>query len=226
MRLFLLFFFMLWINNIFGQKQVTFRGNKIDMSPSTNAEVFDPVSGKMETKIISATPERINGETIYDIHDLTKSPAYANSTGEPVNMSAMIFDSVKEFIQKLYDGEYILQITNPVIDQNGYLAYFEFSGIKKLVPHIVSTIEKIGESVNGITKPTTKFTRIEKTPTDKNIPFAIKNVINATTKYLLDHAPKMNPGEVNGVKVNCKEELFNSSSFIIVKNHNAVFYAQ
>jgi hypothetical protein len=226
MRLFSLLFLTMCLNNSFGQNQVIFKGSKFDMSPATKAEVQDPVSNKIDTQIIPATPLRINGEPIHDIHGLTKLPAYTDAKEKPTKLAAFIFNTLKEALQKLDDGEYILLISNPVIDKNGYLAYFEFSGIQKLIPHPVSTIEQPDEAVNNIKKSPAKYTRIEKIPNDKNIPVTIKKTINTKTQYLLGHMPKMNPGEINGAPVNCKGALFNSGSLIIVKNHNAVFSPQ
>jgi len=213
------------LNYSFGQNQVTFNGNKIDMSPATIAEIVDPVSNIIDTQIIPAAPLRINGEPIHSIRDLTKSPACTDAKGQPGKLAAYIFNTLKEDLQKLDDGEYILLIANPVIDKNGYLAYFEFGGIQKLISSPVYTIEQPQpvEGLDDIKNPPAKYTRIEKIPGDQDIPITIKKPINTKAKYLLDHMPKMNPGEIDGAHANCKGELFNSGSFIMVKNHNAVF---
>ena len=193
------------------------------MSPAAKAEIQDPVTGKIDTQFIPDAPLRINGEPIHNSSTLTKMPAFTDPKGNPQKLATFIFNTLKDDLQKLDDGEYILLISNLVIDKNGHLAYFEFTGIQQLVPHALSTSEQPREKIDNTKKPPAQYTRIEKIPMGKDIPITLKKTINAKAQYLLDHMPKMIPGEINGVPINCKGQLFNPGSSIIVKNHNAVF---
>lgn len=203
----------------FSQSTDTFRGNTFTLSPASTAEVSNPVSGKTDTEAVAPTPEKVNGEKIYAAHLLMTRPAFKSNTGIEIKLSTLLFDSLKNDLQQLEDGEYILDIRMPVISKDGHLVYYKMDGIKRLTQHAQSSTTKM----NDVGKTAT-YTLMSYTADDTNIPVAIKRSINEKTTYLLEHLPAMKPGTISNKPVNTTGALFHSGSCMIkVTNHTASF---
>jgi len=203
----------------FSQSTEVFKGNTFTMSPASTAEIYNPVSGKTDTEKVPPAPERMNGEKIYHASSLMTRPAYKSNTGTEIKLSTVLFDSLKNELQQLEDGEYILDIKMPVISKEGRLVYYKMEGIKRLTEHAQSSTTKM----NDAGKPAT-YTLMSYTADDKNIPVAIKKSINTRTTYLLEHLPAMSPGTISNKPVHATGELFHSGSCMIkVNNRTASF---
>jgi hypothetical protein len=203
----------------FNQSTEIFRGNTFNMSPANTAEVSNPVSGKTDTEAVPPTPLTMNGEHIYSANSLITRPVFTGGNGTERKLSTLLFDSLKNELQQLEDGEYIIDIKMPVISKEGRLVYYKMGGIKRLTQHAQSSTKKM----NDAGKPAT-YTLMSYTADDKNIPVAKKSSINQRTTYLLEHLPAMKPGTISNKPVHATGELFHSGSCKIkVNNHTALF---
>jgi len=119
----------------------TYRGNKFEFSeagPKDTVIVLDPVTGKEKTLIAqkSPVPLKINGERIYNYNDLEGKK---NEMGKPSNNPAGFNkDNIKEYLitnlagdlKSLLDNDYTMDFNYIVIDKNGKIVYFEYSGVR------------------------------------------------------------------------------------------------
>ena len=227
----------------FGQYAFIYKGNKFGMSAASTATVVDPITNKEEFVAVPARPVSINGARIYDANLLSELVGYETTPGMAQKLSTYIYEALKSDLEKLDDGEYILKISDAVIDSAGYLVYYKFDGIQKLTSHHVASSKQDRASAGQygpMEKKTagkvdvpaakkndadhkTPIARIEKTASDSHIPVAEKNGINQKSQDILDHLKKMMPGKKDGHCVSCTGELFNNGSCIVIRDHKATF---
>lgn len=206
----------------FSQSTIVFKGNTFVMSQAGTVEIYDPVSGKIGTEAATPEPISMNGEKIYETSATMTRPAFKSTLGKETKLVTLLFDSLKNDLELLPDGEYIIDIKTPVISKEGKLVYYRMNGIKQLTEHKQSSTTKMND--NG--KPAT-YTRMSYTADDKSIPMKMKNVINNRASYLLEHLPAMSPGLISNKSVNVTGELFHSGSCAIkVAGHVASFHPE
>lgn len=110
--------------------EITYNGNKFKMAePKTDTfELEDPITGEHLTQIavLNPKPLEMNGMKIYSV-DEAAVPEYAagNSTLEELVMKA-----VSQNLPPLPDGDYNIDLTNVVLDENGKVAFYELKGFK------------------------------------------------------------------------------------------------
>lgn len=91
-------------------------GNSMDTVSTTN-----PATGEQEKTVVEfeSSPLTIDGEKIYDGGSITPA-VYA---GPERNATTEYFNRVKGIFEKLPDGVYVISLSSPVIDKNGFMAY-------------------------------------------------------------------------------------------------------
>ncbi|MCW3124207.1 MAG: hypothetical protein JWQ38_3699 [Flavipsychrobacter sp.] len=216
MRLILSLILLLTSVSVFSQTTETVNGNTFTFSSAETATVMDPIAGKSYDEVFPPRPLTMNGEVIYNASNLMTLPGYKKESGKELKLSELLFDAVKDELQTLDDGEYILDIDNAVISKEGKLVYYKYKGVWQLVARRVAANTDAKEKMTG-------FVRVTMDPEDQNIPVTIKNTINSKITNLLEHLPACTPGTISKKPVNITGELFNNGSVIVVKNHKPVF---
>ena len=201
------------------QQEITFNGNTFGMSAAKTIMVKDPVTGNAEQQSIPARPIAMNGKPIYTTDTLTRFPVF-NEKGAPgtEKLSGYLFTILKAELGRLDEGNYILSVTNAVIDEKGRLVYYEFGGLKRLQEKTV-----FSSASGGRKNDAAIYDHVENIPTDIGIDSTLKQPINSAAQKALDNLPKMKPAQVDGKNVRCTGPVFSTWNFIIVKDHKAIF---
>lgn len=141
-------------NNAYSNKKgrgdgrvVEFRGNKIEFEGprQTGVTRTDNVNekdgeatfvihgtgsvkeGDEEVKVtLFSAPVRVNGDTIYCAGDVSEEPKFL---GKDKTLSHYLFNSAKNELGRLADGEYFIHISYPVVDKKGTLVYYGMNGV-------------------------------------------------------------------------------------------------
>lgn len=151
--------------------------------------LLDPVQGKEVKKITEGPlPATMNGKKIYELKEVTTVP-----TPRPVNMPAeeYILYNIKQDknLKELPDGTLYIHLRNIVVDENGKIRYFNYSGTR------FSSVRDIAmRSVN-----------------DDNIIQQLKT--------LVANAPAMQPAMLNGKKVPVRLNTALTDYKVVVKDH-------
>lgn len=92
----------------------------------------------------SVPPIRVNGDTIYSAGDVSEEPKFL---GKDKTLTHYLFNSVKNELGRLADGEYFIHISYPVVDRKGTLVYYGMDGVTlggpgKIDAAAKSTIDK------------------------------------------------------------------------------------
>ncbi|MGN6567450.1 MAG: M56 family metallopeptidase, partial [Flavipsychrobacter sp.] len=162
---------------------VKYRDNVIELSPPSVPDtvvIMDPTTGQQRTVVArkSPIPIKLNGRKIYKSDDMD----VMNTMGGPAtNISPFSRDGVKEYLlsnlsselSKLEDGYYMLNVNNVVINEDGAIVYYEYSGLK-------------GTSNSYPPKP------------HAEVDSATSDAIGRRVGTLLDNAPKHDPAYYKG----------------------------
>jgi|GEM_PF-1695125 len=181
-------------------------------------------------------PLTLNGEKIYSFMSPNVKPA------QPVgfNLPDYVFNSIKPDLEKLPDGEYILQLMNLVLDKKGKLAYFDFDTLKILSGNVKTfsyttdnlpdedqhtlTVQDLIDNM-GLrdTQPrTAQSDSLDKVLMD--IPRKTKLAIYLSLYKALKRLPNFTPAEKTGQKINYVLRPgydFAIRSSFVIKNHKA-----
>lgn len=167
--------------------KITYRGNVFELSSLTVDTVFvqDPVTGNMLLKIAEhePVPVKMNGDTIYQSYALNHTVgAGLNTITSKSSLKAeairlYLLDNMKDELKKLDNGKYWLGITNVVVDKNGDIVYFDYSGLQTESP----MIKNVGTN---------------------NIDLVLQAKISKKVSRLLLEMPRHAPGVSNGREVN------------------------
>ena len=124
----------------YGKTLITQRGDEITFSKPKEREV---VVGKSNIKRIVTTeasmPVLLNGKEIYNLEnypdmDRTKdSMLFKIMEREYTILNKMIKNAISGEMANLPKGDYICEVKNLVIDERGYIAYYETEGIKEYI---------------------------------------------------------------------------------------------
>ena len=213
---FLLSFLFLIISNSWGQDTLYSKGNSIVVSKPESVSISDPVTGDIINKIVPGRFTFLNGEKIYSRHELDSPPIIEDSHGNNIKLSEYIFQTVKDKLELLEDGMYILDIANPVIDKHGRLVYYEMKGIKQIIVPAV-TSEKNAQQFNDRKRMVyTSFLT-----DDRNMPFKIRNDINNSVNRTLTQFPMLKSGRKGNSPVNTTGYLFSIENHILVEKNVA-----
>lgn len=125
-----------------GEVIVTERGDTITMSAvpqrrvnisNTNAKVVMPVG--------HTRPLLLNGIKIYRFEDDTTEYEWGGFDEQYKQMiehhnqfKSMLHDATQNVRKQLPDGDYIVEMKNMVVDENGIVVYYETEGLKKYKP--------------------------------------------------------------------------------------------
>lgn len=190
--------------------QTTFvhNGQIITFSKEQRATVIDPVTHNAKQVTAPPTPILLDGKKIYTTQDISSAPTLKNSAGKDIKLCMFIFQSLKSSLEKLDDGYYVPDINNAIIDSNGKLVYWQFSGIKQF----------------HITRGTAKYNYSDLPLTDSSIPPQLQSQLEHETTALLEHLPQTIPGKVGKLAVNVTGYLFSKGNYIEVRNHQAILH--
>lgn len=125
-----------------GDNTLTFKGNTIEFEGKKRENMVVKrddkggvgsvmVEGKEaddEVIEISFTPApiRVNGDTIYSAGDVSEEPRFL---GKDKTLTHYVFNSAKNELNRLADGEYFIHISYPVVDKKGTLVYYSMEGV-------------------------------------------------------------------------------------------------
>jgi len=165
---------------------------------SVPAKEWTTANLKMERVMIDIVPVLLNGKRIYGSEEQYFQPeADAKYTspvfsGAGVNADQYLFAQLKNDLDKLENGSYILRVNNLVINDKGNIAYYENAGIDF------------------------SWREEKKNPL---IADDVKHTINEKLVDALDHSIQFKPALKSGKPVNVR--LVMGQYQIEVKNHKA-----
>lgn len=137
-------------DEVYGETIITRRGDELTFSKPKEREV---VVGKSKTRRTVTTEEPVpvllNGKKIYhfkrgDSEWLVWTEAYKNATREFYLLRDMIDSAIGKEVENLQPGDCQYEMSNMVVDERGYITYYETEGIERYVP-----------APNPFTKPAT-----------------------------------------------------------------------
>ncbi len=207
--------------NAFSQKferngnKVTYRGNTFELSePSYDTVILiDPVTANEITKIMQHDPSpiKMNGKTIQQ--NVDKNPYF---TGSDKDLRDYLLRNMKDALSKLPNGQYRLDISNIVIDENGKVAYFDYSEMQRIKTSDEVKNVTPSKGVVKVSDPAMKINIIGNPPMG-NGPFTVRKntdpayfeAIDKNTQQeifdkvcrLMEVAPAFHPGTLDGKKV-------------------------
>ncbi|PZF73838.1 M56 family metallopeptidase [Taibaiella soli] len=195
--------------------KITYKGNVFEMSNSSfdTLQVTDATTGKISSMITQRLPYpiKVNGNPIMEDNEVSQKAVYKGVSATP---GEDLFKFIKSDMGKLPDGDYVISVTNPVIDEQGRLVYFEESVNKQGIAYTVDDIAgKPGITANP--KDLEKTDQIENSAAD-----AINKRIDF---YLSDESLKFTPATQHGkVVASTTSNLFGFMGLnVTVKNHQA-----
>lgn len=123
----------------YGETIVTTRGDEITFSKPKEREVL--VGNKVKRKVTTEKPKPvlINGKKIYHHEDDEKNQwkdteADIKTVEEYLFFRKMIDSAIAKEIAHLPPGYYQYEMSNMVVDERGYIAYYETKGIVQYHP--------------------------------------------------------------------------------------------
>ena len=212
--------FVLYISTatcILAQTTVTRNGNTFTFTASQAVEARNAVTGTLEAASMPAYPSLMNGEPIYQLRKVTDMPSLTFDNKE-VKLSQYLCTSLVTGLAQLADGNYILSVTNVVIDKTGRLVYYEYSGIKQQHSSVVDSDGKTNIDGKYSTPRMVTYTF-----DDAAIDATLKQQINAKAQKRMGNLPAISPAKVNGTAVHCTGELYNMTALIHVSGHQVSF---
>lgn len=192
----------------FAQDNILHNGLTITITRDSKATVTDPVTHKQREIPVTGSPISVDGRKLYATQELSSAPTIKDITGKDIKLSDYIFQALKSKMENLDDGYYVPELKNLVIDSNGKLIYWQFSGLKAI----------------QITHGSSKYNYSELPLDSTRIPVKSRHSINLKTTALLQHFPTVTPGIVNNRAVDVTGELFSKGNFIKVKDHVATLH--
>jgi len=110
---------------------VRFKGNDFELAATTDTQlVQEPTTGKWETVISKkeSTPLKMNGVKIYTMPYMhqPKLKTKEESLGDYIEKN------MKQDLDKLIQAGYNFKLNKVVIDENGKIVYYEYSGLYKV----------------------------------------------------------------------------------------------
>jgi beta-lactamase regulating signal transducer with metallopeptidase domain len=205
--------------NSFSQKferkgnMVTYRGNTFEYYQNTRIDtqvLVDPVTNEQIVKYIKFDPVIVKMNDRDIPKDVDQQPSY---TGSEKNLRDYLVIAMKNELSKLDDGQYALDITNILIDENGKIVYFEYHEMKrsrtqeeipnnvpKQNPEIVTVNPKtqINVSIGGSSMPLQKNTN---PAYYEEISKSNQQAIFDKVCKLMETAPGFKPATLHGKKV-------------------------
>ncbi|MEZ5018075.1 MAG: hypothetical protein R2800_13535 [Flavipsychrobacter sp.] len=141
-----------------GNTITTFSGDEVTMSV-VSARTIN-VKGKKLNKIVDKPrPLLLNGKDIYnhfweENEAVYETEAHKKSMEEHTKYQMMIDELAKDEKRNLKEGEYALHLTNMVVNEQGYIVYYETKGLeryhKKLRGTTIAVNNKAAENINTI----------------------------------------------------------------------------
>jgi hypothetical protein len=110
---------------------VTYRGNAFELSaPIYDTQtIVDPVTDKKIKKVENkgTVPVKMNGRKIYRTYELFAAPATYLEFGP---LGDYIFRELRDELNKLPNGNYVMLVDNIVVDDIGKIVYYEYHGMR------------------------------------------------------------------------------------------------
>lgn len=190
------------------QTTVAHNGHTIKFSKEQRATVIDPITHTPKQITSPGIPIQLDGRKVYTTQDLTSAPTLKNNDGKNIKLCVFVLQSLKSSLEKLDDGYYVPDITNAIIDSNGKLIYWQFSGIKQF----------------RITRGTAKYNYSDLPLPESSIPAQLQSQLKHETTALLEHLPQTAASKVGKLAVAVTGYLFSKGNYIEVKNHKATLH--
>lgn len=127
--------------------KIYYKGNVFDIVPAKSTSYQD---GKAQTIEPDYKIVKLNGRKIYSYPDASQ-PLSANSNQLFVDLAAKLLTAEINRIEK---KGYSLKIHNIVIDEEGEVVYYDYSGVYKAYPAVKGTIDRV--EINAIDKKVEK----------------------------------------------------------------------
>lgn len=125
-------------NELYGETVITKRGDEVTFSKPKEREVIITNSNKKRTIAIErSAPALLNGKRIYDLKKYPDLDRTKDSTKFLVMHHAYetfhdcIANAISGEMNYLQRGNYICEINNVVVNENGFIAYYETEGLLK-----------------------------------------------------------------------------------------------
>ncbi len=122
--------------NVFSQgfkkdgNHVSWNGNTFEIAtePNDTVTMIDPVTGKELTKIIAHEPRptSMNGKPIANEPDRP-----AQFTGSDKDLRDYILKNMRNELGNLEDGNYVLDIDDVLVDEQGKIVYFNYNNMRR-----------------------------------------------------------------------------------------------
>lgn len=230
---FLLFSLFVDAQVMFGEvdytKTLNYHGNYLTFSKPVEVTIL----GKKRTS--TPSPLTLNGEKIYNFYSEGVKPPHS----EDYKLTDYIFNAIKTDLERLPDGNYMINLMNLVVDKKGALAYFDFDSLKMGSGHIKTfsytaeniTNQEVTPTIQDLISHIGMKDSIASTPQQDsinnvliNIPKDVKLKIYLSLFKALKTAPPFKPAERNGKPANYLltpgQDYVLKSTFVI-KNHKA-----
>lgn len=141
-----------------GNTITTFSGDEVTMSV-VSARTINIKGKKVEKVVDKPRPLLLNGKEIYnhfweENEAVYETEAHKKSMEEHTKYQMMIDELATEEKKQLKEGEYALHLTNMVVNEQGYIVYYETKGLeqyhKKLRGTTITVNNKAAENINAI----------------------------------------------------------------------------
>ncbi len=114
-----------WEGNI-----VSFKGNKFEMKvfPVDTIAVEDSITNKFTNKMLKRAPRpiKMNGETIHDEDEIETDRA--KMEGAEQTLIEYLVRKLEKNFEQLPDGRYSMSLSSIVVDKEGHIVYYDYSG--------------------------------------------------------------------------------------------------
>jgi len=110
------------------EKRMVFKGYELELgelSPMQIMARFHDTVHHPENHI-GPYPVKLNGQKIYEEWEVTTHPVYH---GIHQDASTYLFDQLRQLLDQLPDGTYMLPLRNVIVDEKGKLAYYQSEGL-------------------------------------------------------------------------------------------------